>query len=458
MSDPWTAQMVLDLAPDPASAKAGQGLARASKWATLGRSPGLLWGEIEGSGSKPYQVRIDLSEPAFRCSCPSRKFPCKHSLGLFLIYADDASALTRGDPPPWTSEWLAERQQHAGRRLEKSKQKTEAGTADPAAQAKRAAEREAKVAAGLAELSLWLTDLMRRGLAAAQSQPARPFEDLAAHMVDAQAPGIARLVRQLGETINSGQGWQQRALDQVSRLQLLAGAYQQIDTLSPQTQVEVRGMIGWTQSQDELLTLPSVRDHWLVLGQRVETEDRLRFQRTWLWGQRSGRAALVLAFAVGTQMLDVTLVPGTITDAELVYYPAGVLLRALVKERHGLPAVAGQMPGYESIDAALGAYAQALARSPWLERFAMPLTRVFPGLQVMGGDTTRWLVHDDDAQLPLAERFQEGWHFLAVSGGEPISVFGEWDGRALWPMSLCARGRFYTMMKTEQRTGLARFS
>jgi uncharacterized Zn finger protein len=27
-------------------------------------------------------VSVDLSGPAFRCTCPSRKFPCKHGLAL----------------------------------------------------------------------------------------------------------------------------------------------------------------------------------------------------------------------------------------------------------------------------------------------------------------------------------------------------------------------------------------
>lgn len=69
MGQAWTSQRVLELAPDGASAKSGQDLSRPAKWAVLGRTDRALWGEIKGSGKSPYQVRIDLSEPAFKCSC-----------------------------------------------------------------------------------------------------------------------------------------------------------------------------------------------------------------------------------------------------------------------------------------------------------------------------------------------------------------------------------------------------
>ena len=83
-SSPWTPEQIVALAPDAGSVKAGRELATARKWVSLGRSEQAVWGECQGSGAKPYQTKIDLSEPAFQCSCPSRKFPCKHALGLLL--------------------------------------------------------------------------------------------------------------------------------------------------------------------------------------------------------------------------------------------------------------------------------------------------------------------------------------------------------------------------------------
>nr|WP_279163542.1 SWIM zinc finger family protein [Rhodococcus erythropolis] len=31
---------------------------------------------------------VDLRGPAYKCSCPSRKFPCKHALGLLVEWSE----------------------------------------------------------------------------------------------------------------------------------------------------------------------------------------------------------------------------------------------------------------------------------------------------------------------------------------------------------------------------------
>jgi hypothetical protein len=95
-----TADQVLALAPDDSSAKAAKGLLAPAKWPTLGRDEAALWGECQGSGSKPYQVIIDVSGPSFKCTCPSRKFPCKHGLALYLLLGQKESSFTAKTQPP----------------------------------------------------------------------------------------------------------------------------------------------------------------------------------------------------------------------------------------------------------------------------------------------------------------------------------------------------------------------
>src|SRR5438876_7212020 len=147
MPSSWTTEQILALAPDASSAKAGKELAVPHKWLSLGQNGQAAWGECQGSGKNPYQAEIDLSEPAFRCTCPSRKFPCKHALGLFLLLAGQPGAFTQDAPPDWVTEWLASRVERAEKRAQKEEQA--APVPDPKAHARRAAEREAKVAAGL---------------------------------------------------------------------------------------------------------------------------------------------------------------------------------------------------------------------------------------------------------------------------------------------------------------------
>jgi len=435
----WTTEQILALAPDAASAKAGQGLASARKWLKLGADEQTAWGLCQGSGKNPYQAQIDLTEPAFRCSCPSRKFPCKHGLGLFLLLASSAASFKEKQPPDWVVEWMESRAKRSEQRAEKQA-KAEAGEkiVDEAAQAKRAASREAKVAAGLRDLELWLRDIARGGLAAAQSQPTAFWERTAARLVDAQAPGVARLAREMAGVSSSGEGWEARLLEQMCKLYLLVEGFKRIAELPEATQADIRALIGWTQNQDELLRLDGTRDRWLVLGQRVEDEDRLRVQRVWLWGERSARAALVLHFAHGQQPLDASFVTGSMIEAELAFFPSAYPMRAIVKQRHGAPAPPERISGYAKIIDAHEAFTSAMAANPWLEKFPMPLLNVTP---LHRGDA--WFVQDAEGRaLKLAPRFEFGWTMLALSGGHGIDVFCEWDGDHLWPLSAFNENRF----------------
>jgi hypothetical protein len=237
---------------------------------------------------------------------------------------------------------------------------------------------------------------------------------------------------------SSGHGWESRLLERMSRLYLLVESFKRVNDLPPQEQADVRASIGWTQNQDELLRETGVNDRWLVLGQRVEEEERLRAQRIWLWGEQSGRAALILNFAHGQQPLDASFVTGSVIEAELVFYPASYTLRAIVKQRRGAPASPERISGYPKIVDAHNAYAGALAANPWLEMFPAPLLNVTP----LRRDNA-WYVRDaEDRVWKLAKGFEFGWTMLAVSGGRAIDVFGEWDGDYFWPLSAFAEGRF----------------
>ncbi len=433
----WTTEQVLALAPDASSAKSGKELAAPRKWVSLGQSEQAAWGECQGSARLPYQVSIDLSEPAFKCTCPSHKFPCKHSLGLFLMLAGQPTALKSGAPPAWVADWLKGRASRAEKKAAKAEQ-AEQAPADPEAQQKRAAEREAKVTAGLQELDLWLRDLVRSGLAAAQTQPDNFWEAPARRMVDAQGRGVAGMIQEMSGIPASGEGWPERLLAAAGRVHLLREGYTRLPTLPPATQADVRTAIGWTQKQEALLAAgPHQHDTWLVLGQRVEQEDDLRVQRSWVWGHSTDRPALLLHFAHASQPLDASLVPGTCFEADLVFFPSAFPLRALIKQRQGSASAWDRMPGYPTITAAIQAYASALAANPWLERFPLALPAAVP---VRRGEQW-WLRDAEGRRLPITPHFERGWELLALSGGNPLGVFGEWNGESLRPLSMWA-GRF----------------
>ena len=404
----------------------------------MGHDERALWGECQGSGAKPYQTVIDLNEPAFKCTCPSRKFPCKHALGLFLLATEHPGGNTTA--PAWAAEWLSKRDQQAQRRSEAAKkaeeEPDEATLARRASQkAKRSLDREAKVVAGLKELELWLRDLLRHGLASAQTQSFDYWEQMAARLIDAQAPGVARRVRELSRVSKAGEGWIEQLLAKVSSIFLLVKAFERIETLPAATQADVRSAIGWSLKEDELPEENAVADEWFVLGQRTTGEEGLRVRRTWLWGRRNTRSALVLDFAAPGQHLTLDLLPGTTVEAELIFYPGNYPLRAAVKKRINVTRSAKEAGGYSTNDRLLTAYAEVLALNPWLEAIPAPLETVVPVCQ-----NQQWFARDTNASL-LRLTSDSAWTLLALSGGHPITIFGEWNGQSLLPISAWADGR-----------------
>lgn len=419
---PWTAEQVLALAPDPSVAKDGQSLATPRKWLNLFSHADSVWGEIKGSGKTPYQTQIDLSGPGFKCSCPSHKRPCKHAVGLFLLVAQQA-AFTAAEPPDWVTSYVANR----AKRAEQSKK----AVTDTGSQTERTTERLAKVSSGLADLELWLHDTLRAGLAALPQQPAKYWRDIAARLVDAQALGVARLIHQISGLPATGDGWQERTLERLAKVQLLIESFKRLDSLPDNTQADVRTQIGWPQTKAEVANEPDVNDLWVVVGKRDAEEDKLRTQFTWLWGANTERPALLLDYAPSGQGFETNFIPGLVQPASLAFFPGNYRLRALVRD-FAPPSPCQSLHGYPTIDSALAAYAQALARNPWLELFPMLLANIIP-MQTEAG----WQVRDTaDTVLTIAPRFEKDWTLLALSGGHPVTVFGEWDGEQLLPLGV----------------------
>ncbi|MGP1387520.1 MAG: SWIM zinc finger family protein [Thainema sp.] len=438
MSPNWTTEQVLALSPDDSSTKNAKKLAIATKWESLNQNDQAIWGACKGSGKQPYRTQIDLTEPAFKCSCPSRKFPCKHGLGLFLIFAAQPDTLQTAEPPDWVAEWLEKRNQRQQAQAEKK-----AAPKDPAAQAKRVAKREEKVQAGIADLKRWLEDVLRRGLASVQSESYSFWETPVARLIDAQAAGLARELRAASSLPYSGNSqWPERLLAHLGRLYLALTGYERLESLPSDLQADLRSLVGWTQNQDELLADDAaqvIRDRWCILGKRVLEEERLKVQRTWLWGEQTQQAALLLSFSVANQPFDISFVPGMNVDADLVFFPSAYPQRALVKTRHAIPESLTSMSGYGAIALALTAWRQALARNPWLDVFPMALQTVH-----LLQDGEQWCVRDAAGDcLPVSLPVAQLWEIVALAGGQPVTVFGEWAQLHFTPLGVFADNRYW---------------
>ncbi|MCO8273163.1 SWIM zinc finger family protein [Actinoplanes sp. TRM 88003] len=421
----WPAAQVETLAPDAPSVKAARGLSGPGSWSATGRLDDILWGQC-----RSYQVCVDLAGPAFKCNCPSRKIPCKHALGLLLLWSEsDVSDAPAAD---FAREWQAARAARAA-----AKPKSAATAPDPAAAAKRVEQRAERVAGGLAELRRWLDDQIRQGLAGAQRGGHQPFEAMAARLVDAQAGTAAGAVRRLGSVAGVGPHWADRLLGELALLRLLVSGYERLAELPPELAATVRSRIGFPMPTDEVLAGPRVADRWQVLGQVDSDEGALTTRRTWLRGAEQGRFALVLSFAAPGQPLVSDLVPGTEFRGELAFYPGAAPLRALVAERVSAAEPFRSPDGAVPPAEALAFYSTTITAEPWRYDAPVLLSGVAPSAD-------GWLVDESGAGLPLAPGHREPWWLLAAAGGRPATVAAEWSPVGLRPLAAWAEGAFVT--------------
>lgn len=433
----WTVEDVNRMAPDAGSVSAGRKLADARQWKLLGASDTHLWGELQGSGAKPYQTCIERAEPAFHCSCPSRKFPCKHGLALAYIEAEHPKALSASPAPAWVDEWVRKRAAREERKQTRNEDAArppdEVTTARRAkAQERRTDARLDKVRAGMAFVSQWLQDAVRQGLATQADQPYRYWDELAARTVDAQIPGLARHFRQLPALRHAREQWHTPFLDTFARLHLLCRAFERYETLPPTWRADLEAALGMPLGKDEVLASEGVADRWHVLGTRDGEDDGLRYQRTWLLGERSARTALLLDFAARGQVLPAYAPPGASFEGEIVFYPGAWPQRALLKSRGEPQAGQTLAGGVERVLAVQDAYVNAAEKLPWIERIALTLRAVTPVLR----DDGWWVLDRAGQALALDPEVDNAWELLAISGGHALDLFCEFDGDTLLPLTV----------------------
>jgi hypothetical protein len=416
-------QQIETLSPNPAAYKAGQSLSARNKWSLLAKSERAIWGEIKGSGKDPYQIQIDINTVAYKCNCPSRQFPCKHSIALMLLSAKLPDAFEQlPEEPAWVKTWLDKRLAKANKPEQVEEPTPEEQDKSDKAREKTQAERFEAAQAGAAELALWLKDMVRIGILDLPSKPLSEFEKVAARMVDSKAPGLASWVKSLSKLDFENQNeWQSNALTIISKLYLLIRTFQNYDNLDPIWQITIKNLVGWSQSTKELLAnteAETIKDKWLVAGQEVETNDDISTQRNWLVGCHSNRKALILNFGTKFTPLENTLIPGSIVNAELAFFPSALPYRAAVKMQRSLESEMEHTPSFfDSWREVCEFKSSRLNIHPWTSEFIILLKDI-----KLVRYQELWIVHDrEKSYFPVVAGFdlQKVMKWLAISGNRP---------------------------------------
>ncbi|MCL1038055.1 SWIM zinc finger domain-containing protein [Shewanella submarina] len=452
-------QTVQDLAPDQKSLAAAKKLINPGKWPMLGIAGELntIWGQCQGSGANPYLTMADIKDHGYKCTCPSRKFPCKHVLALLWIYSENAPQFAESEPPEWVGEWLSRRRRPQTATKGDAEPQTDASIVkdiyaisdEPALSpediAKKAALKQQRasrnrenteviVKAGLQELELWVRDQLRTGISGLIKELRPRTRQIAARMVDAKAGNLASRIDELSSKV-AGQSLEQQVriiMDELGTWILISRAWQ-LHSADP----DARRAVQTAESKDELLNGESAKSairasgRWLCVGEKVETRrDGLVSHETWLYpldGQSTTTAKLLDYYPATAGKRQASLRAGNLLQGELIFYPSRMPQRAILADYQLLtdtvswPDVAPPTPEEQLVT--------AKTLLPWTE--SVPL---LIGSCTLGRDKAGdiWLNFENQS-LPLSPA-----EITPLMGGDLLGAFVSWNGNQAELLSVCS--------------------
>ena len=253
------AERVLDLAPDAASARAGERLAVAP--AVVRHRPSrrrCCGGVPRQRGARRTGPTRDLDGSGVACTCPSRKRPCKHALGLLLLGS--------GDQVPRRAGGAGRRRRLGGRPAPRGSP----GAGHPRRPGRGGGARGPARGAGAARprgaRRVALRPGARRagGAAARRLRPGRPGRGPDGRRAGARAwPAMLRSLpaRYVGDGLAGPHAGAPRAAAAAGRRAPPARRAAPATSRSP-----CGSRVGYPVAKESVLARPPVRDRWVALG------------------------------------------------------------------------------------------------------------------------------------------------------------------------------------------------
>ncbi|TWT92347.1 hypothetical protein Pla52n_62210 [Stieleria varia] len=216
-------------APNANATSNGRGLVVKGKFVVLHQSDDetLLFGECSGSGKSNYVCSCDFirpNQPTYRCTCPSRQFPCKHCLGLMYAFVG-GKKFTVADVP----EDLAAKREKLQERKEKQKEQSD----KPRKVNKAALSKKLQAQLnGLDLLETFTFDLVRSGMGNTNAKTARDMQQRAKQLGDAYLPGAQAALHQYTNLFVGADGKYDGELSSQQRETIYTEALDQLTRLS----------------------------------------------------------------------------------------------------------------------------------------------------------------------------------------------------------------------------------
>lgn len=443
-----TEENILNLVPNGNALEKAKPFTKPKKWRNLEGNEKIIWGECKSSGASYYKTVIHAQKSHFYCNCPSQVYSiekrgklCKHTLALALIYVGNPGIFKFSPKfPNWVSNRLEEPPKY-GQKAERTAEKEHLLAQQ---RIKTREKRLFQMEAGFKELSIWLEDIMRQGLAVLDGQSDDVFTDISERMVNAKLGSLGRRIRNLSQLIGQ-KDWHEKLLSEIGDIYLLVKGFKNLEKLPSNLQQELLSVSGINFKKEELAELEGIKDTWFIIGQTEGTDDsNLFFRRTWIIGKNTQLQGMILDFAWGANPYENNWKIGTQFFGEIVFYPSAYPMRVFVKNFE-MTISEIVVKGFEDFYGFSNKYAEAVGQNPWLALFPVFLENVIPLYQ----NEEFFLVDRDKNLLPVLEKEGLGWKMLALSGGQPVHVFGQWDGLKVELFSVVLSGDFHVLQDVQ---------
>lgn len=183
---------IVSMAPNSSAIANGKKISKSNgfvkRWISTDGT--FYMGECKGSGKSNYITSgdfIDIDTPIFRCSCPSRQFPCKHSIALMFEIISNKEFSTCEIPEDILNK-REKKDVSKAKKIEKAKTTTTKKPSKASLNAKR--KKMEKQLEGLAFLKKMTDKLIFHGLAAISGASLTDYKNLNKQLTDYYLPGV----------------------------------------------------------------------------------------------------------------------------------------------------------------------------------------------------------------------------------------------------------------------------
>lgn len=294
---------------------------------------------------------------------------------------------------------------------------------------------------GAQDLSNWLNDTIRTGIAHLSSYEEAYWESISKKMVDSKLSGVSHRIQRIKNLVQEANSWEEQVLKELSNLNLLAKALSKLNKYSKTEQLTFLNLAGFNITKKHLEKASLKKDQWQILAVDQWQEDRIKLRQTWIQGVESKFMGMLLEYAWGNQEFMSLWEAGKIFYGELKIYPSSFPLRAMVSSYQHREGGIESYSAYPKLEVFFQAYAKAIALNPLLPKFPVCLKDV----KVVSQNDKVLLIDSEEKSLECACKEEIKWSLLALSTGNAIKLFGIWDGIHFTPKSVLLENRFISL-------------